>query len=56
MDSGYAYGGIVMTAGLETIGLSITTNGFTVKQSGNANCNFISNGYPTTYRYLAFFN
>ena len=53
-DGSYTFGGIA-TQGSATLGLSITEGGFTVRESGNVNCNFISNGYPRTYRYIALF-
>ena len=53
-DGSYTFGGIAMQ-GLPTLGLSVTTNGFTVRENENIRCNHISNGYGRVYHYVALF-
>ena len=53
-DGSYTYGGIALY-GAPSLGFSITEGGFTVRQSGNLNCNFVNMGTPRKYFYIAIF-
>ena len=53
-DGSYTYGGIALH-GTPCIGFTITEGGFTVRQSGNLNCNYTGPYGSRTYSYIALF-